>query len=63
MAMTYEVLKMRMKEEGKLTRDEIFWIIDKLEAVEKKLEHLETGMTERLQALEREKDDHIPGGI
>ena len=63
MALTYEVIKMRMKDEGKLTRDEIFWILDKLEAIEKHLHEVEAGLEERLAKMEREKDDHIPGGI
>lgn len=63
MALTYEVIKMRMKDEGKLTREEIFWIIDKLEALEKKLEEVEAHIDERFHMLERDKDDHIPGGI
>ena len=63
MAMTYEVLKMKMTEEGKLTREEIFWMIDRMEAIEKQLNMVESQMEERLHLLEREKDDHIPGGI
>ena len=63
MAMTYDLLKSKIKTEGKLTRDELFWMIDKMETMEKEMDRLNENLEERLRRMEMEKDDHIAGGI
>lgn len=63
MALTVEVIKAKMKAEGKLTAEEIYWILDHIDSLEKKMHAIEEKLDDRLRKLEREKDDHIPGGI
>ena len=63
MAMTYDLLKSKIKTEGKLTRDELFWMIDQMDKMEKEMNKLTENLGERLSRMEMEKDDHIAGGI
>jgi len=63
MAMTYDFLKSRIQSEGKLTRDELFWLIDQMDRMEKEMKKLNENLDERLCRMEMEKDDHIAGGI
>lgn len=63
MAMTYDLLKSRIQSEGKLTRDELFWLIDQMDSMEKEMKKLNDNLDERLRRMELEKDDHIAGGI
>jgi len=63
MAMTFELLKSKIETEGKLTRDELFWLIDQMEVFEKQMNKMEENLDGRIHALEMEKSDHIPCGI
>jgi hypothetical protein len=63
MAMTYGLLKSKIQTEGKLTRDELFWMIDQMEKMEMEMKKLNEGLDERLRRMEMEKDDHIAGGL
>lgn len=63
MAMTYDLLKSRIQSEGKLTRDELFWLIDQMDRMEKEMKKLNENLDERMRRMEMEKDDHIAGGI
>ncbi len=63
MAMNFELLKKQIKAEGKLTRDELFWLIDQMEGFETQMKKMEENLDDRLHKLEMEKSDHIPCGI
>ena len=63
MGLTYDVLKTKVKSEGKFTLEELMWILDKIENLERTLDSVKTNLEERLHLIERKDDDHIPGGI
>lgn len=63
MAMSFGLLKAQLKQEGKFTLDQIVWMLEKIENLEKQIEKVELKVGERINKLERAQDDHIPGGI
>jgi hypothetical protein len=63
MGMTYDVLKTRLKSEGKCTMDELMWMVDKMKEMDHNLDSVKKTMEERLSRIEGKDDDHIPGGI
>jgi len=63
MGLTYDVLKTKVKAEGKFTLDELMWMVDKMKEMDKNIESVKTTMEERLSRIESKDDDHIPGGI
>jgi hypothetical protein len=63
MGMTYDVLKTRLKSEGKFTMDELMWMVDKMKEMDHNLDSVKKTMEERLSRIESKDDDHIPGGI
>ena len=63
MGFTFDVLKTKVKEEGKFTIEELSWILDKMKEMDRTLDSLKTTTEERLHRIERKDDDHIPGGI
>ena len=63
MGLTYDVLKTKIKSEGKFTLEELTWMLDKMKEMDRTLDSVKTTMEERLSRIERKDDDHIPGGI
>jgi hypothetical protein len=63
MGMTYDVLKTRLKSEGKFTMDELMWMVDKMKEMDHNLDSVKKTMEERLSRIESKDNDHIPGGI
>lgn len=63
MAMTFGLIKSQIKSEGKFNLDQLIWILDKIESLEKEIEKMDGAVGERITKLERAQDDHIPGGI
>ena len=63
MGLTYDVLKTRIKSEGKFTMEELMWMVDKMEEMDRTLSSVKTNTEERLSRIESKDDDHIPGGI
>lgn len=63
MGLTYDVLKIKVKSEGKFTLEELTWMLDKMKEMDRTLDSLKTTMEERLSRIESKDDDHIPGGI
>ena len=63
MGLTYDVLKIRVKSEGKFTLEELTWMLDKMKEMDRTLDSVKTNMEERLHRIESKDDDHIPGGI
>jgi len=63
MGLTYDVLKTKIKSEGKFTMEELMWMVDKMEEMDHTLKSVKTTVEERLSKIERKDDDHIPGGI
>ncbi len=63
MGLTYDVLKTKVKTEGKFTLDELMWMVDKMKEMDKNIESVKTTMEERFSRIESKDDDHIPGGI
>ncbi len=63
MGLTYDVLKTKIKSEGKFTLEELSWMLDKMKEMDRTLDSVKTTMEERLSRIERKDDDHIPGGI
>ena len=63
MGLTYDVLKTKVKSEGKFTMEELMWMVDKMKEMDRTLDSVKTNLEERLRLIERKDDDHIPGGI
>lgn len=63
MGLTYDVLKTKIKSEGKFTLEELTWILDKMKEMDKNIESIKIALEERLSKIERKDDDHIPGGL
>ena len=63
MGLTYDVLKTKVKSEGKFTMEELMWMVDKMKEMDRILDSVKTNTEERLRLIERKDDDHIPGGI
>lgn len=63
MGLTYDVLKTKVKTEGKFTLEELMWMLDKMKEMDKNLDSLITTTSERFGKIESKGDDHIPGGI
>jgi len=63
MGLTYDVLKTKIKSEGKFTLEELSWMLDKMKEMDRTLDSVKTTMEERLSRIESKDDDHIPGGI
>jgi hypothetical protein len=63
MGLTYDVLKTKVKSEGKFTLEELSWMLDKMKEMDRTLDSVKTTTEERLSRLESKDDDHIPGGI
>lgn len=63
MGLTYDVLKIKVKSEGKFTMEELMWMVDKMKEMDKNIESVKASIEERLSRIERKDDDHIPGGI
>ncbi len=63
MGMTYDVLKTKVKTEGKFTLEELMWILDKMKEMDRTLDSVKSTTEERLGKIERKDSDHIPGGI
>jgi hypothetical protein len=63
MGLTYDVLKTKIKSEGKFTLEELSWMLDKMKEMDRTLDSVKTTTEERLSRLESKDDDHIPGGI
>ncbi len=63
MGMTYDVLKTKLKSEGKFTLEELLWMLDKMKEMDRVLDSVKTTTEERLSKIESSSDDHIPGGI
>ncbi|NIV99393.1 hypothetical protein GWN26_09710 [Candidatus Saccharibacteria bacterium] len=63
MGMTYDLLKTKVKSEGKFTLEELMWMLDKMKEMDRSLDSLKTTTNERLVRIEAKDDDHIPGGI
>ena len=60
MALTVKEIKMKIKKEGKLTGEEVIWILDHIESLEKRLSYVGENLDYRIQKIERKSDDHIP---
>jgi len=63
MGLTYDVLKTKVKSEGKFTMDELMWMVDKMKEMDRTLDSVKKTTEERLTRIESKDDDHIPGGI
>ena len=63
MGLTYDVLKTKIKSEGKFTLEELTWMLDKMKEMDRTLDSVKTNTEERLSRIEGKDDDHIPGGI
>ena len=63
MGLTYDVLKTKIKSEGKFTLEELTWMLDKMKEMDRTLDSVKSTTEERLSRLESKDDDHIPGGI
>ena len=63
MGLTYDVLKARVKSEGKFTMEELMWMVDKMKEMDSTLDSVKKTTEEGLSKIERKDDDHIPGGI
>ena len=63
MGLTYDVLKDKVKSEGKFTLEELMWMLDKMKEMDRTLDSLQTTTQERLSKIESKDDDHIAGGI
>ena len=63
MGLNYDVLKTKIKSEGKFTMEELMWMVDKMEEMDHTLKSVKTTVEERLSKIESKDDDHIPGGI
>jgi hypothetical protein len=63
MGLTYDVLKTKVKSEGKFTMEELMWMVDKMKEMDRTLDSVKTNLEERLHRIESKDDDHIPGGI
>jgi hypothetical protein len=63
MGLTYDVLKIKVKSEGKFTLDELMWMVDKMKEMDRTLDSVKKTTEERLSRIESKDDDHIPGGI
>ncbi len=63
MGLTYDVLKTKVKTEGKFTLEELMWMLDKMKEMDRALDSVKTNTEERLSRIESMDDDHIAGGI
>ena len=63
MGLTYDVLKSKVKSEGKFTLEELMWMLDKMKEMDRVLDSVKTNTEERLSRIESQDDDHIAGGI
>ncbi len=63
MGLTYDVLKTKVKTEGKFTLEELMWMLDKMKEMDRVLDSVKTTTDERLNRIESQDDDHIAGGI
>lgn len=63
MGLTYDVLKTKVKSEGKFTLEELTWMLDKMKEMDRTLDSLKTTTNERFRKIESKDDDHIAGGI
>ncbi len=63
MGLTYDVLKTKVKTEGKFTLEELMWMLDKMKEMDRILDSVKTTTEERLSRIESKDDDHIAGGI
>ncbi|MCZ6513851.1 MAG: hypothetical protein O6857_07990 [Nitrospinae bacterium] len=63
MGLTYDVLKSKVKSEGKFTLEELMWMLDKMKEMDRVLDSVKTTTEERLSRIESQDDDHIAGGI
>ncbi len=63
MGLTYDVLKSKVKSEGKFTLEELMWMLDKMKEMDRILDSVKTTTEERLSRIESKDDDHIAGGI
>ena len=63
MGLTYDVLKTKVKTEGKFTLEELMWMLDKMKEMDRILDSVKTTTEERLSKIESKDDDHIAGGI
>ncbi len=63
MGLTYDVLKTKVKAEGKFTLEELMWMLDKMKEMDRTLDSVKTTTEERLSRIESMDDDHIAGGI
>ncbi len=63
MGLTYDALKSKVKSEGKFTREELMWMLDKMKEMDRILDSVKTTTEERLSKIESKDDDHIAGGI
>ncbi len=63
MGLTYDVLKTKVKTEGKFTLEELMWMLDKMKEMDRTLDSVKTNTEERLRRIESLDDDHIAGGI
>ncbi len=63
MGLTYDVLKTKVKSEGKFTLEELMWMLDKMKEMDRTLDSVKTTTEERLSRIESMDDDHIAGGI
>ena len=63
MGLTYDVLKTKVKSEGKFTLEELMWMLDKMKEMDRILDSVKTTTEERLSKIESQDDDHIAGGI
>ena len=63
MGLTYDVLKTKVKSEGKFTLEELMWMVDKMKEMDRTLDSVKTNTEERLNRIEGKDDDHIAGGI
>ena len=63
MGLTYDVLKSKVKTEGKFTLEELMWMLDKMKEMDRVLDSVKTTTEERLSRIESKDDDHIAGGI
>ncbi len=63
MGLTYDVLKSKVKSEGKFTLEELMWMLDKMKEMDRVLDSVKTTTEERLSKIESQDDDHIAGSI
>ena len=63
MGLTYDVLKTKVKTEGKFTLEELMWMLDKMKEMDRTLDSLKNTTQERLSKIESKDDDHLAGGI